>query len=95
MLHRNVLVHLYESSNAGCRYCAAGLTVMAILQQVQPGAAHASALPKSGQSDLDREEDGPGSKPTKKHLWHNHGVATRWNQTLAAALSASSSFGSV
>ena len=52
-----------------------GWTVMAPSQQVQPGAAHASALPEAEQSDS--KEDGPGRKPTKKHPWHNYGAATR------------------
>ena len=55
-----------------------GWTVMAPSQQVQPGAAHASALPEAEQSDS--KEDGSGRKPTKKHLWHNYGAATRWGQ---------------
>ena len=49
-----------------------GWAVMAP-SQVQPGAAHASALLESEQSDLDNKEDGPGRAPIKKQLWRNYG----------------------
>ena len=52
-----------------------GWTGMAPSQQVQPGAAHASALPEAEQSNSDSEEVGPGRKATKKQLWHNYNRA--------------------
>ena len=44
-----------------------GWAIMAHSQQVQPGAAHASALLESAQSILDSEEDNPGRAPFKTH----------------------------
>ena len=71
-----------------------GWTVMAPSQQVQPGAAHASALPEPKLSELDSE-----GRPRQENqeaplaqLWHGHQVGpTCWLQQL----SASSSSGSV